>query len=131
MTYKSSTATPDMKALAGAWIAMHNAEHDSRVYKDNFWAFEMLSEWCKVSPERCWEVIQAIRAMDGSDKILANVAAGPLEDLLVAHGHAYIDKIERLASTDAQFKIMLGGVWSNNISEDVFRRLKRVAGPPL
>jgi hypothetical protein len=115
--------------LVEAWIALHHAEAKSQVYYDNFWAFEMLSELCETSPERCWEAIHEIRRSDGCDKILANLASGPLEDLLVRYGHQYIDAIEKLASHDEQFRKLLGAVWQNEIADDVWARLKRVAGP--
>jgi hypothetical protein len=52
-----------------------------------------------------------------------------LEDLLVQHGPQYIDAIENLASHDEQFRKLLGALWKNNIADDVWVRLKRVAGP--
>jgi hypothetical protein len=33
-----------------------------------------------------WRVIDGIRWINGSDRVLASLAAGPLEDFLVAHG---------------------------------------------
>jgi hypothetical protein len=115
--------------LARAWIALQHAEATSQVYDDNFWAFTTLSELCETSPDRCWEVIDEIRRSDGSDKILASLAAGPLEDLLVQHGHWFIDAVETLARDDEQFRKLLGAVWQNDIAEDVWVRIKRVAGP--
>jgi hypothetical protein len=115
--------------LVKTWIALHHAEAKSQAYNDNFWAFTALSDLCETSPDRCWEVIQGIRKSDGSDKILANLASGPLEDFLVQHGHKFIDAVEKLAREDEQFRKLLGAVWQNDIAEDVWVRIKRVAGP--
>lgn len=123
------TAKVDMPKLVKDWIALQYAEAGSQTHKDNFWAFTTLSDWCEEAPDLCWEAVGEIRRTDGSDKILANLASGPLEDLLVQHGPQYIDAIEKLASHDEQFRKLLGAVWQNNIADDVWVRLKRVAGP--
>ena len=67
--------------------------------------------------------------LDSSEKILANIAAGPLEDLLVYHGEKFIDRVEEAAQSDPVFKKMLGAVWQNAIPDDVWNRVKAVAGP--
>jgi hypothetical protein len=115
--------------LVKTWIALHHAEAKSQAYTDNFWAFTTLSDMCESSPERCWKLIQEIRKSDGSDIILANLASGPLEELLVQHGQKFIDAVEKLAGDDEQFRKLLGAVWQNDIAEDVWVRIKRVAGP--
>jgi hypothetical protein len=126
---KRTPAKIDMDKLVKGWIALQYSEAGSQAHKDDLWAFTTLSDLCERSPDLCWEAIGEIRRTDGSDKILANLAAGPLEDLLVQHGHKYIDAIERLAGHDEQFRKMLGAVWQNDIADDVWVRLKRVAGP--
>jgi hypothetical protein len=56
--------------------------------------------------------------------VLAYLAAGPLEDLLARHPHAFIDRIERLATSDAHFRRAVSGVWGwNSIPSDVRARL--------
>jgi hypothetical protein len=60
---------------------------------------------------------------------LANLAAGPLEDLMVRHGSQFIASLEKLAATDGQFRKMLGALWENDINAEVWARIKRVAGP--
>lgn len=42
---------------------------------------------------------------------LGRVAAGPLEDLVHAHGDGLIVEIDRLARTDERFAAALNGVW--------------------
>lgn len=119
----------DIDKLVKAWIAMHHAEPKSQGYKDNSWAFAALSDMCETSPDQSLEIIGQIRKADGSDKILANLAAGPLEELLAHHGKLLIGAVETLARDDEQFRKLLGALWQNNIAEDVWVRIKRVAGP--
>ena len=80
-------------------------------------------------PELAWPIIEEILHIDSSDRMLAIVAAGPVEDLLAHHGAAFIERIEKLAGREPIFRKMLGGVWRSKISEDVWKRLKAVAGP--
>ena len=52
------------------------------------------------------------------------LAAGPLEDLLGDHGPTVIDRVESLAKTDAAFNLLLGGVWKNGMSDDIWDRVQ-------
>ncbi|WP_315759680.1 MULTISPECIES: DUF6869 domain-containing protein [unclassified Bradyrhizobium] len=119
----------EKQELVASWIALYHAGGDSAARDANFWAYEKLENLRRKSPDECWELIHAIRQADASDTILANLAAGPVEDMLVDHGHRYIDEVERLARTDAQFRKMLGAVLKNDIADDVWSRVQRVAGP--
>lgn len=119
----------DKNKLINAWILLRHAEENSPEYNDNFWAFNSLSDISIKEPELCWELIEKIRKKDGSDVVLSNLAAGPLEDLLVKHGNQFIDLIEKDAKKDMQFRKLLGAVWKNDIDDDVWTRIKRVAGP--
>jgi hypothetical protein len=119
----------EIHKLARAWIALQNAAHGSADQEKNFWAFERLRDLLEDKPEVCWVVINTIREIDGSDKILASVASGPLEDLLVSHGPAFIERVEALAGKDPQFRKLLGGIWQNDIRDDIWKRVRAVAGP--
>jgi hypothetical protein len=119
----------DRQKLVRAWIALQYATPASKAYDDNFWAFKALSDYCESEPDRCWELINEIRSADGTDVILANLAAGPLEDLMVQHAQQFIGKVEKLAEEDEQFRRLLGALWQNDVSDEIWARIKRVAGP--
>jgi hypothetical protein len=119
----------EVQKLATAWIALQNAPQGSSEHRKHFWAFEKLTDVREEEPEVCWIVINEIRKLDGSDKILASVASGPLEDLLVSHGPMFIARVEHLASTDPQFRKLLGALWQNDISDEIWGRVRAVAGP--
>jgi hypothetical protein len=77
-------------------------------------------------PEACWAAILAILHRIGSEspnRLLAVLAAGPLEDLLAYHGEAFIDRVEAEARRDPRFGLLLGGVWQNKMSEEVWTRV--------
>jgi hypothetical protein len=98
---------------------------------ENFDANEELDDLVTDEPERAWplscEVIRRISPQD--EDILAYVAAGPLEDLLVRHPYAFIDRIESLARNDAHFRRAMSGVWGwNSIPSEIRTRLDTLLG---
>lgn len=121
---------PQVESIARAWVAMHHAPPDSEQYRDNFWAYEQIDELREEDPEACWRIIQVILHLDSSDEILSNLAAGPVEDLLGSHGEKFIERIETAASEDASFRKLLAAVWENNIPQEIWTRVKKVAGAP-
>jgi uncharacterized protein DUF6869 len=118
----------EMNKIAETWIDLHRLPEDSQEREDKFWSWDRLWELVHDDPEAAWNVIQII-SEDGSDRVLANLATGPLEDLLVEHGDQFIDRVEALARRDAQFRKLLGAVWQNSMSPKLWRRIKAVAGP--
>jgi hypothetical protein len=119
----------EIQQIAQTWIEMHRLPEESQEREAKFWAFERLSDLVQEDPEEAWRVIEAMRRLDGTDSILANVAAGPLEDLLVYHGDKFIDRFEILAQSDQQFRKLLGAVWQNDMSDALWIRVKAIAAP--
>jgi hypothetical protein len=119
----------EIQQIAQTWIEMHRLPDDSQEREAKFWAFERLSNLVQENPEEAWRVIEAMRRLDGSDWILANIAAGPLENSLVYHGDKFIDRFEVLAREDQQFRKLLGAVWQNNMSDALWARVKAIAAP--
>lgn len=116
--------------LVKTWIALQRAPYDSEEYHRLFWAHQQLSDLCDESPDKCWEIITQILQEERDDvEILANLAAGPLEDLLVKHGKQIINRVEKEAQTNEDFRKLLGSIWKNKIVDDVWSRLKAVSGP--
>lgn len=121
-----SSFVPD---IAKSWVLLHHSRQGSIQHTQNFWAYEALSDLCDVSPEKCLEVIFEILRIDEGDEILANVAAGPLEDLLVKHGTVVIKQVLQTAKTSAVWRKMLGAVWKNDMDDAVWKQIRTVAGP--
>lgn len=118
----------ELNQIAEAWVQLCRLPENAPQRDDKFWSYERLSELIEEDPEAAWSVIQIIRR-EGSDLILSNLGAGPLEDLLVAHGDQFIDRVEILAEQDAQFRKVLGATWQNSMSPRLWKRIKAVAGP--
>lgn len=115
-----------LEKLATAWIALNSRPNPLELDTDepNQWAHDKLSDLSRDDPDACWEAIIYIMKRAPDDYILGSLAAGPLEDLLVYHGEEMIDQVEREAQSSRQFKKALAGVWKNNISEEVWRRVE-------
>lgn len=94
-----------------------------------FWAEEHLSKMVEEDPEKAWQEVLKIYASTTEPEILACLAAGPLEDLLVKHGAMLIDRIEVVAKEDRVFGELLCGVWRNAIDDSVWQRLVRAIPP--
>jgi hypothetical protein len=101
-----------------AWTGQGDASHS--------WASDELDYLAWEQPERGWPVILSIIAGGPSDRFLAIVAAGPLEDLLCEHGPSFI---EQEAHKDPHFRHALAGVWGDSrMAADVHTRLRQAIG---
>lgn len=119
----------DIKNLADTWMRMTLAKNGSDVYKENFWAYEAITDLCISSPQQCLAVIDLIVLSNNTDLVLSNLAAGPVEDLLVQNGEQVISSVMQYAKKNPDWKRMLAGVWKNSMSDDVWTKLQSVTGP--
>lgn len=117
--------------IAKAWVAMHKAEKGSEARDANFWAYMLLDDLRDSDLERCWKIINEIKRIDDSDFMLSNLAAGPIEDLLVNSGSIFIERIEACAKVDERFRTMLGMVWKNDMPDDIWERVERASSRRL
>ena len=79
-------------------------------------------------PEIAWRAILEISNRNLTDEEKALLAAGALESLLVGHGAAFIDRIEAQARTNSRFSHLLGGVWRQDMPDQIWERIERVRG---
>ena len=93
-----------------------------------FWTFDLLVEAAESDPELCWRLIEAVVARDADEQVLAALAAGPMEDLLVHHGPAFIERIEAKAGQNPLFRHLLAGVWRNTIAQAIWDRVLGARG---
>jgi hypothetical protein len=114
----------DDTKLRDAWIAVHQAANGTPEHEVLFWAWERVNDLCSKEPEEAFAFILVALAHDRSDRIVANLAAGPLEDLLARQPHRVIERVEAEARSNPQFAHLLGGVWQNAIPDDVWQRVQ-------
>ncbi|MGQ0836764.1 MAG: DUF6869 domain-containing protein [Gammaproteobacteria bacterium] len=109
-----------------AWIAMVHAKKGSPEHERLSWAQGAFWDLCRENIEEAWNAILAIVAAKPDARVFGNLAAGPLEDLLVNHGPQIIERIEQQARLDPSFAALLGGVWKNDIRDDVWTRVEQL-----
>ncbi|MCA8895110.1 MAG: hypothetical protein KDA48_07605 [Amphiplicatus sp.] len=102
---------------------------------DGFFAMLHLVE---DDPSKAWKIIKFIIQHYGeadyytttkteAQSVVGLLAAGPLEDLLSAHGPTFIEEVEQNASKDRRWAWALGGVWQFKMSKDIWERVQRAA----
>ena len=117
----------DKTHLVNTWIEHQHKTHTlGKIPKETFWACEKLYDIVRQQPDLAWELILELLMTDQSNVIYENLAAGALEDLLVNHGEKFIDKVEEQARQNPNFNELLGGVWRNAISENIWSRVEKV-----
>jgi hypothetical protein len=98
----------------------------SEVVKEWFESDQTMFDACMEAPEVAWEAIQQILQRELTDEQVAILAAGPLENLLAFHGPAFIDRVEQQAQTNPRFNHLLGGVWRQEMDQNLWARIERV-----
>ena len=118
----------ELEQIVDAWIAGENAEHNSPEYQRNWWAIERVLDWSlERDTEQLWQfILAAYKRKEMSQKAAAVFAAGPIEDLLAFDGTRFIDRVEELARKDPRFNWLLGGVWRNAMTDDVWQRVQSI-----
>lgn len=108
------------------WIA-----HQQETYADDnidiHWTDDYLINLSlKNEFDTLWEFVMRVYRKDLSQAVIGILAAGPLEDVLAARGDEYIGRVEILAANDQRFRYLLGGVWQNSMSSEVWERVCKV-----
>jgi len=97
------------------WITAYIEVYDSNGDRDenhpSYWAIERFVDLEAEFPEICWVAILTIVAKNPSQRILDNLASGPMEELLELHGAEFIDRIEKEARANPSFQNLLQSVW--------------------
>jgi hypothetical protein len=122
----SNDASHTPQEIAEAWIRVMKADDGSPEEADNDWAFSIVYDMIDDDPEHGWPMILEILRRDDGVAILEVLSAGPLEDLLAKHGPAFIDRVEAEARRNPVFARLLGGVWKNQMTDEIWARVLAV-----
>lgn len=79
--------------------------------------------------EELWQFVIRTYKKELSQELISILSAGALEDVLGAKGEEYIGRVELLAANDPKFKYLLGGVWQNAMSDEVWNRVQEAVEP--
>ena len=115
--------------VAAAWIEKWNDAKPSVLTR------ELDLDWDipRSNPELCLQSILEILAKipaEPANRHFQVLAAGPLEDLLVNHGPAFVERIGVLARQDPAFRLLLNGVWSSSVNPSVVAKLSKYRTSP-
>lgn len=110
--------------LARAWIALQKTPQHAPEYNSLFWSFRQTYDLVREDPVEAWNLILTIWSLDQSISIRKSLSVGPIEELLCYHGEYIIPYIERKARADPSFARLLGGVWQNTMTDNIWNRLQ-------
>ena len=132
---------PGMTAerVAADWIAYSRYPNPNTAPDDLFDRAWMLYDLSSQLPVLAWETIKLVIADYTEDdlfteadtegrRVVGNLAAGPLEDLLARHGKDMIEAIETEARRDRRMAWAVGCVWQNAMTDDIWARVQKAAG---
>jgi hypothetical protein len=116
----------ELDSVAEGWIRYQLAAEGSTEQAGNWDSVSTAFDIRAGEPKLLWQLILAIHSRDQSDDVRCVLAAGPLEDLLVDHGPAFIEVVEQQANNDPAFARLLCGVYRRTMSDDVWHRVTNI-----
>jgi len=108
---------PENASIADAWIKYQYLSGRERETSALFDAWLRLNDLIRDEPETAWPIIQEMWSLDQSDFILANIAAGPVEDLLRIHGPGFIGELNSSRNATRCF----GNCWARSGAREWLR----------
>ena len=112
----------DWQEFASAWIAELDGSASSG---EDLGQKVVLMNFTATAAQQWLFLVAAVNAARSEDH-LAAIAAGPLEHLLVKHGHAYISLVETEAQNSKSFADAVAAVWRNSMSDEVWSRVQSI-----
>ena len=121
-------AALELDRLAKTWIFAQKIGVGNLGYERHRWAVDHAIDLAFHEPNKLWQLILRILEIDKSDAILSAVGGGPLEDLVVQHGEALIDRIEQQAAKSPALKSAMHSTWLEEGDTPVCNRFLAIAG---
>lgn len=117
----------ELEAWIVAYIEAQSLEKPVNPDHPCWWAVERFMDMDSLEQaEAGWCAILGILARRPPEQVLGLLAAGPLEDIIHYWGPNFIDRIERAAWDDFQFRNLLTGVWQSG-SAEIWSRVQLAA----
>lgn len=118
--------------IAEAWINAWSGVEPPAVGAD---VGESRLDWelPREDPDLCLaSIVEVLNRIDGlsPNRLLAALAAGPLEDLLTQNGSVVVEQVEVLARRSPEFRFLLNGVWDSRIHPEVLSKLAKYRNQP-
>ncbi len=116
----------ELKEVAKAWIEMWDIELEDPARNMYGWVDDFEYEAVYENPDLAIDLVLEVLNHAPTDKTKEVLAAGPLEQVLANHGSKIIERVESLAGSNPDFSSLLGGVWQNSMSPEIWQRVQRV-----
>lgn len=114
------------KDLVQGWISLQRTDENSPEYEKLFVHWEAVTELVRERPAAAWLFVLEVLKADSSTAVLEDRSARPLEDLLAQHGGCMIDRVEEEARANPKVASVLGGVWKNAMTDEVWQRVQKI-----
>ena len=108
-----------MDKLISTYFKNYNRLIDGKSQEDTIWASEKIDLLVRELPLEGLDIVIQLINESENDKILAFVAAGPLEDLLSFNGDKILENLIEIADNNEKVQYALTGVWLDE-NEDKF-----------
>jgi hypothetical protein len=110
--------------LAEAWIRFQQKPEEEPDVTDPDWvAVDAVMGIGMKNPEHLMRMIGLILELTDDDDVLGDVGAGPLEDLLRAHGQEYGPQVIDKARDDPRWREAYKSVWIFGFTDETTQRL--------
>ena len=119
-------ASLDVETLALLWIEANRRSPIERERDDLHASMvDLCFDLAREDRMRAFDLTRAVLARTEVEPLLALLAAGLLEDLVVGGDEAVLRAIEAEAARDPRFRHLLSGVWLNRANPAVAARIER------
>ncbi|MEJ2424936.1 MAG: hypothetical protein P8101_10840 [Candidatus Thiodiazotropha sp.] len=109
------------------WIRHQEATYNDDDAETHWTDDHLINLMIRGEIEELWQFVLRAYKRDLTQEVIGVLSAGALEDVLAARGDDYIGRIELLAANDPKFKYLLGGVWQNSMSNEIWSRVQAAA----
>ena len=127
-----SRSTDDLYPLLGrAFVVETLVRHYSQPTGFDFWAWQLARNLISDDPSEAWLLILELLHNAPDDVVLGSVAAGELEEFVLAHAADFIGRIEEEAHANSKLKSALSYLYVWRLSPELFDRIEAAAGVQL
>jgi hypothetical protein len=116
----------DNSELAKHWIELQKLPRNTPEAETLMWVAFVVIDMSDNNPDKCFDFIVEVLKQTDDEWVLANLAAGPLESMLVKHPEEGLALIEKEIVRLPELKYILQGVWQNLMAEETWQHLQNL-----
>lgn len=112
--------------LAYKWIEFTQLNKDDPQYHIKFYIWEEVYEITHSDFARGYELILSILKQTEDELVLANLAAGPIEDLLSNFANDGLARLTKDVKKNGKLKRTLQGVWQGGMNDSEWKLFNQI-----